>query len=107
MTKPKTPYKPSLEQLIRAGQRKKQAYLVRWGLLDQGIVTQVELDYWMLFVTGLYGGRKQRMDDFINSYNVRGKIDDLKKAGKWPPQPQKNQDLIELFRMAYKDQWPY
>lgn len=106
MPRHKTIKKPCLATLIAAGQRKKEAHLVRMGCCFYD-VTQADIDYWLIFITNLYGGRPQRIKLYLHSYNVYGKISEFKRTGQWPPAPHKNKNMLPLFKMAYRDKWPY
>lgn len=105
MTKPKTPYRPPLKQLIAQGQRRKQALLVSWGKVDSDEITKLDVQYWLIFIIDLMHTCPVREADYVRSWNVHEKIARLKANDEWPPAPKRNKHLLPMFRRAYN--WPY
>jgi hypothetical protein len=93
---------PDLARMIIARQARKNNILKCWGVpAKPDSVTQVELNYWLLFIVDAYSANEIRRNVYIADWDVRGKITRLKQAGKWPKPPERNLHFLDMFRLAY------
>ena len=97
----KKPSKPNLAAMIASRRAQSAYYITRWGVNITHQVSQVEIDYWLLFIVDQYSASLSRRNFYVADFNVVGKIKHAKESGTWPLPVTRNQHFLPMFRLAY------